>query len=839
MPVVRRAVLDVIERKIVALELARDAWQQRASHLEQRVAVMTAEYEELTSLTTALFEHTARLEMDAVMPPTSVPIRAVRRASWLRPWSFLSQKRGDVSVARLYEPRRSETRSAPSFEPPGTERPPSIKASSLGTVEARPRDTYTTPLAERDVILKHSTDMAAAKMAEDLQSFLASGLTLTFEEHAKPDVSVIVVTWNQAHFTYHCLRALQASTSRIEIILIDNASSDETPLLLGRLRGARVIRNAANQGFLLATNQGAGMATGADLLLLNNDAFVEPDAIDVARSTLSSSSHIGAVGARLLLADGRLQEAGSIVWADGSTSGYGRGAMEEASECMFRRDVDYCSAAFLLTPRIVWDALGGFDASFAPAYYEDVDYCLRLNGAGLRTVYEPDAVVHHVESGSAKTKENVDSAIVRNRKTLRRRHSERLRSHHLLPASGDRLVARHAASARGRRLLIVDDAVPLDVLGSGFPRARQILIEAVTAGWSVTLYTTSQTEVDWAATRAQIPAEVELVVGAGRGGLGSFIATRLGYFDVAWISRPHNMTALRETEAASAFAQGGARVIYDAEALFSVRGMEQARVEGRPLPPDTIGAAIEAEVALCGWADAIACVSGHEASLFRQGLPRDTRATFHVLSHPTIIRWDTPAFDARRGFLFVGRLLEKASPNWDGLSWFIRTSWAEIRDVLPDATLTVAGFVHADHLELTRPGITLTGPVADLAALYDTTRVFIAPIRFAAGVPIKVLEACAAGLPTVGTSLMARQLGFADGTDMIVADDPGAFARGAIKLHEEEPAWSAMRDAANARLLREYGVGRFRDTLRSVLDGEPTKEAVVRSETEVGRDTTT
>jgi glycosyltransferase involved in cell wall biosynthesis len=127
--------------------------------------------------------------------------------------------------------------------------------------------------------------------------------------------------------------------------------------------------------------------------------------------------------------------------------------------------------------------------------------------------------------------------------------------------------------------------------------------------------------------------------------------------------------------------------------------------------------------------------------------------------------------------------------------------------------------VHPDRTELDAAGVRLCYSVTDLRPLYDIARVFLAPIRFAAGIPIKILEATAAGLPTAGTLLMARQLGWTPGVEMIAEDDPGAFSSAVIRLHEDEGLWNQMRTAAKQRL-KEHSTMAFKDELRLVLDGQ-------------------
>ena len=207
-----------------------------------------------------------------------------------------------------------------------------------------------------------------------LQSFLNSRAVLELPHSESPEISVILVLFNRAELTLACLRSIAENhAERVEVIIVDNASQDETPLLLDQLRGGRIIRNTENRNFLLAVNQAAREARGEYLLLLNNDAQLLPGTLRSVVATIRGSAEIGAVGGKLVFLDGTLQEAGSIVWRDGSCLGYGRGDDPFAPMYMFRRDVDYCSGAFLLTPRKLWEQLGGFDEVFKPAYYEETD----------------------------------------------------------------------------------------------------------------------------------------------------------------------------------------------------------------------------------------------------------------------------------------------------------------------------------------------------------------------------------------------------------------------------------------------------------------------------------
>ena len=159
-----------------------------------------------------------------------------------------------------------------------------------------------------------------------LDAFLLSGMTLDVLVSERPLVSIILVLFNRAELTLACLRSIAESHSEpLEVVIVDNASTDQTTHLLSRLRGCRVIQNDENRGFLAAVNQAAAACRGEYLLLLNNDAQLLPGSLGAAVRTLASSDDIGAVGAKIILLDGSLQEAGSIVWQDGTCLGYARG----------------------------------------------------------------------------------------------------------------------------------------------------------------------------------------------------------------------------------------------------------------------------------------------------------------------------------------------------------------------------------------------------------------------------------------------------------------------------------------------------------------------------------
>jgi O-antigen biosynthesis protein len=244
---------------------------------------------------------------------------------------------------------------------------------------------------------------------------------IRFPEVAQPDVTVVMVTYNRWDLTKEALRLLaEVTEARYEVVIVDNASTDGTVDQLTQVSGARILCNPRNLGFGPATNQGAAMARGRHLLLLNSDAWVRPGWLEPLLDIADAESGVSAVAPKLLYPDGRLQEAGSIVWRDARVRQYGDGDVPSRPEYNFRRTVDYASAACLLVRRSAFVSVGGFDPRFAPVYCEDVDLCLALAAGPGRVVYQPRSVVEHVRGASSGS--GVNSArIERNRRLLRAR----------------------------------------------------------------------------------------------------------------------------------------------------------------------------------------------------------------------------------------------------------------------------------------------------------------------------------------------------------------------------------------------------------------------------------
>lgn len=669
--------------------------------------------------------------------------------------------------------------------------------------------------AERAPQLHLDKEAVRAQAERELDAFLLRSQTLQLRRgDGHPRVSVVVVLYNQAGLSLLCLQALAASVDvGFETIIVDNASTDRMPQLLERIRGAKVLRQDRNLGFLRAVNLAADHAVGEVLLLLNNDAVVEPATLAHAVARLDAEPGAGAVGGPIMLWDGSLQEAGSIIWRDGTTVGHGRGDSPDAAAYRFVRDVDYCSGAFLMLRRALFEQLGRFDERYAPAYYEETDLCVGLWQAGHRVVYDPLVRIKHFEFASDVGSDQALALQARNRALFVAKRGGYLSRR---PPAGDggQWLARQILQPGKRRVLLIDDRVPVPALGRGYPRASMLARAICRAGHHLTYYPLQVAEASAEELRSALDARIEVMLDEGLPGLPGFLAARAGSYDLILVSRPHNWEFVQSLKAVGPQWFAGAQLVYDAEALFSLREIERARVTGRALSAQEAQALLDRELALSRQADRIVAVSDDEAGHYRSAGCREVVTLGHCLAPSP----SDPGFEQRAGFLFVGAVALDDCPNGDSLLWFARQVWPQVTAALgPAARLHIVGVCESPAVrDLASDSIRIHGRVADLSPFFDTSRVFIVPTRFAAGLPHKAHEAASRGLPMVVTPLIARQLGW-DSQELVVADSGVAFAAACLHLHQDAPTWTARRAALLAAVARDCSAQRFEAAVQEIL----------------------
>lgn len=609
-----------------------------------------------------------------------------------------------------------------------------------------------------------------ATARRQVRAFIAYGRRLAFQVSDIPDLSVVIALDGSAPSLLASLEALaDESDVALEVIIVDCGADDEAASLLSAVTGVHLVVAPADTSFADAVNLGAASARAAHLLVLKADVVVQPGALRSALQTLAEDSRIGGVAGRIVQRDGTLKEAGSVLLANDRTVGFGRGDRPDNAAYLHQRDVDFTGDDFLLTRTEFWQWVGGFAAESAPDF--GLDLCLRLRGAGLRITYEPGALV---ASQGAPNRGAIPSYRL---------------------GSGGKC-----------RLLMIDFAIPHQATGAGLPRAK-LVIEALAASHHVTFYPLYNPHESRRQAQRSLPPTVEIILDLGVAGLETFLADRRGTFDVLLVSRPTNMAVVRDLQQRRPDLFTGLRIVYDAEAIFALREAAEAALKGRPLAPFDQRQAITNEIALASGTDTILCVSPAEGRYFTAAGHHEVR----VAGHAVVPRREVPGLEKRRGLLFVGALVP-GTPNEDGLDWFVRSILPHIPGT---PRLTIVGNCLSNRIAaLAGPQVRLVGAVRDLQPLYDTHRLFIAPTRFAAGVPAKVIEAAGNGIPIVASRLLADQLEWDDGQELLTAEDAEAFAQAIARLMRDDGLWHGLQARAFDRVARQFDAQEFAQTIQ-------------------------
>lgn len=225
---------------------------------------------------------------------------------------------------------------------------------------------------------------------------------LVFPVFSNPLVTIIIPVYNQWELTMNCLKSVLEHTQDVPavVMLIDDFSTDETTGINQLTENIIIHRNQQNLGFLRSCNKAAAMCNTPFIHLLNNDTIVQAGWLKSLLDIMEQNPKAGIAGSKFLDKDGKLQEAGGIIWTNATGLNYGRGDDAEAPEYNYLKEVDYVSGASILIRKALWDQLGGFDTIFHPAYFEDTDFAFRTREAGYKVIYQPASVVTHLECGS-------------------------------------------------------------------------------------------------------------------------------------------------------------------------------------------------------------------------------------------------------------------------------------------------------------------------------------------------------------------------------------------------------------------------------------------------------
>ncbi|MDQ3806318.1 MAG: glycosyltransferase, partial [Acidobacteriota bacterium] len=620
--------------------------------------------------------------------------------------------------------------------------------------------------------------------------------------------TVVLLCYNKIDLTFQCLRSLlrEVNLADTEIVVVNNNSGDRTKEVLSYFEGyVRVLNMETNAGYVGGNNAGAAAARGEYLVFLNNDTVVLTGWLPALVGTADEDPRVGAVGSMLIYPDGKLQAAGGIVWQDGHASHYGSGKSPDDRRFNFAREVDYCAGASLLVRKELFDRLGGFGRAYAPIYYADVDLCFGVRALGHKVVYQPlSRVIHY---GGAPAGTGLERFQATNREKFREKWREVLEREQY--PRDPRLAGRAANRRPGPYVFVFDDHVPTPDRDAG--SARMAFILRALSEWSRPVFVSLSKQSHSAYERLLWKEGVET---ASAVDFRRLLKEREFY--AAVLSRPAVAETLLKPIRR---ADPKVKIVFDMVDAHFVRLGRESELTGDAAAAREAARYREVEIELVRAADLVWYASAADKEAVERFAPRAPGAVV-----PTVhrLRGRGLPFAEREHLLFVGNFVHR--PNADAVRFFVEEVFPRVRAELPGARLLLVGDnAPPDLAAYESEAVRLLGYVPDLDPLMARARVFVAPIRFGAGINGKIGEALAYGLPVVTTSIGAGGLGFEGGEQALVADTPGEFAAAVARLYRDEGLWQKLSERGRRHVEQNFTpevVGRvINDSLRGLGGG--------------------
>jgi GT2 family glycosyltransferase len=643
---------------------------------------------------------------------------------------------------------------------------------------------------------------------------------LDFPQSANPDVTVIIPVFNQLSYTFNCLKSIRANLSEtiaLEVLVVDDCSTDESPLFLTQnVRGIKYIRNTENKGFLMNCNEAANIANGKYLYFLNNDTQVTAGWLQPMLDLLRDEG-VGCVGSKLIYAHGLLQEAGGIVYQDASGANYGRNHLPDRPRYNYYRAVDYCSGASLLLRKSDFEQLGLFDTRYIPAYYEDTDLCFAVrNVLKKKVMYQPLSEVIHFEgvsSGKVIKKNTVKAYQAVNREKFLNKWQQVLNDSH--QRTGD--VSRDSRKFLPvKRMVFVDNIIPAHDRNSGSFRAYQLLKMLRELGYHITFIPDDANKTEpYFSDLVKLGVEV-LYRYPNRPAMVRELNATLEKCELIWISRPEMNMEFRWLFKKFPHA----RWVYDTIDLHHIRLQRQAEQSGDQGLMEEAARVKKDELEIAEAADLTLTVTWDEKVLLEKEGIQNVSVVPNI--HDPVQLSQELAFDHREGLLFIGAY--DHPPNIDAVQWLVHEIMPAVWKELPELTLTLLGSKPTREIYgLANERVSVPGYVADVSEYFQTCRVFVAPLRFGAGMKGKIGQSLAYKLPVITSGIGAEGMGLTDGENALIADTKEEYVTKILALYRDETLWNTLSSNSH-KAIAQYSYGAIQSDVALLLDNLPAKD---------------
>lgn len=623
-----------------------------------------------------------------------------------------------------------------------------------------------------------------------------------------PLVSIIIPVYGNVVMTLNCIKSIVESNPKTEyeIIVINDASKDQTDYILKKIKKIIYIKNETNKGYILSVNKASDYSIGKYLLFLNNDTVVLNNWLDALVERIKLSPDYGIIGSKLIYPNGTLQEAGAILYKDGKAHNYGNTDNPYSFEYEYSREVDYCSGASMLIKKELFFNVGKLSEYLVPAYYDDVDLALKIKQNGYKTIYEPKSMLYHNE-GSTHGKDlssGIKKYQVINHNKFVKQWKDQLKKQY---TSNNVLKSRDIFSRR--TVLIIDHYIPEPDKDSGSNRMFNFIKVLINMGYKVTFWPDNLNRSSYAQSLQDIGVEVVF----GHRNFKDFATARKNFYNLVILSRPS--IAPKYLYLVKYYFYN-AKTVYDTVDLAFLRTQREALLKRNNFMQIEAENWKNIEIYLMKNTDVTLVVSEKEKKIIEK---LDSSINIGVVSNIHSVKKIKFNITNKEGLVFVGGFSH--SPNVDAMIWFCKNIMPKINKINPKIKLKILGSNPTKEIiQLKSKNIEILGYVTEkeLERIFNKSKIFIAPLRYGAGVKGKIGQAIEYGLPVIGTPIAIEGMYLKDNESCLQAETEKEFIDKILYLYNNDKLMSFLTKNASKVLDDNFSFDAATKSLKELLN---------------------
>jgi O-antigen biosynthesis protein len=642
-------------------------------------------------------------------------------------------------------------------------------------------------------------------------------LVLEFAHYNNPKVSIIIPFYNQIDYTKNCLISIHKNLPKnisIEIILVDDNSSE--PINLSKIEGITVLKNTNNIGFLKSINNGISAAKAEYIYILNNDTEVKSNFLNELLYVFENFENVGAVGSKLINADGSLQEAGCVFLQNKEIHQIFLNKKVHYPEVNYIKRVDYCSGCSLLFKRKnELGILNLFDEQFVPAYFEETDFCFQLQFLQGKHVYiNPFSEVLHYNgvTYNSAISSTVDMKITKsqvfeiNKQKFYTKWDKQLSN-----IKANSINERIEELYQNKSIVFFVGIIPAFDKDSGSNRLKEIIEAYIKMGYHVTIikdktYKADSTYIEYyQRLGVNVFYEHNEKISTEK-----YLSQFNSLSKIAWFYNPDVFDEYYEMAKKNLL---NAKYVFDMVDIHHLRLQRAAE-----LNPNDVKFKIDferykkIEIEAVTKADCVITISPFEELYMKQFCKAEKLLTISNIHYPKLALANTLSFEERKDIVFVGSI---HTPNIDAVYFLYNEIMPLVWQKIPAIKVNIIGNVNEVIKDIIHPNFIFRGYVPAIEDYFATNKLMIAPLRYGAGIKGKIGQAFEYYLPVVTTSIGAEGMQLIHEENALIQDSSVEFANAIITLYNNKDIWIKLQ-ANSEKSLQPFSKEVLYEQLRKI-----------------------